>query len=100
VSYRLHPAAAEEHLEHISFYEAQQRGLGKRYDDAFESALRVICDAPARFRIIAEPDIRSTMLRGFPYSVLYHEAGGVVEVLAVAHHRRRPGYWRERLTTK
>jgi len=33
----------------------------------------------------------------FPYAVVYHVAtDGAIRVLAVAHHRRRPGYWGSR----
>ena len=36
------------------------------------------------------------LLRRFPYTVFYEIEGSVVFVLAVAHHRREPGYWRHR----
>ena len=36
------------------------------------------------------------VLRHFPYTVFYEMDGQVVSVLAVAHQRRRPGYWRDR----
>ena len=97
MTYRLHPSAVDEHLEHIAFYEAQQKGLGRRYDKAFEVAMRVICDSPERFKLVAEPGIRRAVLRGFPYFVLYHQVDDIVEVLAIAHHRRRPDYWHERV---
>jgi hypothetical protein len=36
-------------------------------------------------------------VRRFPFSRLFRLlAGDVVEILAVAHVRRRPGYWRRR----
>ena len=95
--YRLHSAAVDEHLEHIAFYEAQREGLGRRYDEAFEASMRAICESPQRFKLVAEPDIRRAILRGFPYFVLYREVKGIVEVLAVAHHRRRPNYWHRRV---
>jgi plasmid stabilization system protein ParE len=40
--------------------------------------------------------IRRHILRHFPYTVLYQIQGSTVTVLAVAHQRRRPGYWRTR----
>ena len=43
-----------------------------------------------------EDAIRRHILRHFPYSVFYEIRGNTVTVLAVAHQRRRPGYWRER----
>ena len=43
-----------------------------------------------------EDAIRRHILRHFPYTVFYEIRGNTVMVLAVAHQRRRPGYWRER----
>lgn len=37
---------------------------------------------------------RKRLLHHFPYSVFYEVLGSTVTILAVAHHRRRPGYWR------
>jgi plasmid stabilization system protein ParE len=38
---------------------------------------------------------RRRVLRRFPYSVWFEVLESTVTVLAVAHHRRRPGYWRK-----
>lgn len=43
-----------------------------------------------------EDAIRQHILRHFPYTVFYEIQGDVVTVLAVAHQRRKPGYWRNR----
>jgi plasmid stabilization system protein ParE len=43
-----------------------------------------------------EDAIRRHVLRHFPYTVFYEIRGNTVTVLAVAHQRRKPGYWRER----
>lgn len=32
----------------------------------------------------------------FPFSLVYRVSGDVLTVVAVAHHRRKPGYWAER----
>lgn len=37
---------------------------------------------------------RSRVLHRFPYSVVYEVTENTVTILAVAHHRRLPGYWR------
>lgn len=37
------------------------------------------------------------VLRGFPFLLIYRETAASVEILAVAHGRRRPGYWRDRV---
>ena len=39
---------------------------------------------------------RRFSLRKFPYSVIYYVRGEELRVIALAHHRRRPGYWTAR----
>ena len=43
------------------------------------------------------PDIRRAMFKVFHFDLIYREVDGLVQVLAVAHHRRQPGYWVARL---
>ena len=43
-----------------------------------------------------EDGIRQYLLRHYPYKIFYEIDGQTVTVLAVAHHRRKPGYWRVR----
>ena len=44
-----------------------------------------------------EPAVRSRAVDKFPYRVVYFVADELVIVLAVAHEKRRPGYWRDRV---
>jgi hypothetical protein len=37
------------------------------------------------------------VLRRFPFVIIFREAAVRIEILAIAHGRRRPGYWRDRL---
>ncbi|MCM8623518.1 MULTISPECIES: type II toxin-antitoxin system RelE/ParE family toxin [Candidatus Accumulibacter] len=39
---------------------------------------------------------RRHLFRRFPYSIICQVAGEALRILAVAHHRRRPGYWTHR----
>lgn len=96
MSYFFNVAARLELLEHVAYYEGRQLGLGARYLASFEAAMLKVCEAPHRHRIEFPPDIRRYRLKGFPYNVLYRQAGEDVEVLVIAPHRRRPGYWRGR----
>lgn len=47
-------------------------------------------------KIVRSPDIRKISLQGFKFWVIYREVDDVVQVLAVAHHRRYPDYWMPR----
>lgn len=97
MKYFFNEAARVEHLEHVAYYESCQPGLGARYLSAFDEAMDKVCQSPVRFRVEFPPDVRKFRVSGFPYNILYRLVGSDVEVLVVAPHRRRPGYWLGRL---
>lgn len=97
MSYWLHPEAAEEHKKQVAYYEEAQAGLGRRYHDEFIAAVSIASDVPHRFPVVLAPDIRCTHLKVFHFDIVYREIKGSVQVLAIAHHRRQPGYWTGRL---
>ena len=41
--------------------------------------------------------IRKFVLTSFPYNLIYVPSIDAVRILAVAHHKRKPGYWRNRV---
>lgn len=93
---RYHEAAEEELLNEIGYLEVQAQGLGRR----FFSEIRRAEDRIVQFSQSAQeirPGIRKSPLRTFQYSLIYSFEREEVLVLAVAHHRRRPGYWAGRL---
>lgn len=45
---------------------------------------------------LAAHNTRMLTLRSFPYSVIYRIQNNEIRVVAVAHHSRRPRYWRGR----
>ncbi|HEX4953384.1 MAG TPA: hypothetical protein VF017_08330 [Thermoanaerobaculia bacterium] len=40
--------------------------------------------------------MRRLVLNRFPYSLFYTADSEEIRIFAVAHHSRRPGYWRHR----
>ena len=56
-------------------------------------AIDQIGDAPLSWPV-DEDGSRKYVLRRFPFSVVYDLAETTVTILALAHHRRRPDYWR------
>ena len=87
------PEAESEHLKQVAYYEAQQAGLGARYLAEVTAALEHICETPHRFPIARPPALRRLCLKRFPFTIFFRELSGLVQVVAVAPHRRRPGYW-------
>ena len=48
-------------------------------------------------RLPTELPVRRFAVKRFPYHVFYLEAPLEIRILAVAHDRRKPGYWKNRL---
>ncbi|WP_419635032.1 type II toxin-antitoxin system RelE/ParE family toxin [Thiolapillus sp.] len=97
MSYVFHPAAEAEHLESVAYFESKRPGLGASYLTEFEKTMGLVCESPQRYAVEMIPDVRRIRMSRFPYTILYRDVSGIVQVLAVAHHRRRPQYWLGRL---
>jgi toxin ParE1/3/4 len=60
------------------------------------SAVRVIAGAPQRWPKYLH-GTRRLMMQRFPFSVVYLDDPELVIIVAVAHSKRKPGYWKDRL---
>jgi toxin ParE1/3/4 len=100
---RLLEEAAQEAIEAAAWYEQERTGLGRDFARAIESALDLLQEdiiplAPMPGAAGAR-GAKRLILKRFPYDVVAQERLGEILVVAVAHHSRRPGYWRHRLRT-
>jgi len=91
-----HPTASEEIVETTAYYEGEVPGLGERFVTEVERIIEVLCDQPKIGQSVGE-ELRRILLARFPYSLIYSIEPERIWVIAVAHHRRRPGYWQERI---
>jgi toxin ParE1/3/4 len=98
---RLSREAIDELVEVAAWYRARRSGLEMEFLAEIDRVLPLIGRSPASFpRILDLPidvDIRRALLPRFPYAVIFMELGTELRVLAVAHAKRRPGYWLDRL---
>jgi len=90
-----HPEAEMELVEAAAYYEARVAGLGERFGRELDRTTATLLEHPDIGAEI-EPGLRRLVLHRFPFSVIYSVVGDVLYVLAVAHQRRSPGYWRTR----
>lgn len=97
MSYVFHPAAEAEHLESVAYFESKRPGLGASYLLDFEGVMGQVCEAPHRYPIEKEFGIGRIRMKHFPYIVYFRDCNRLVQILAVAHYRRRPMYWLGRL---
>jgi plasmid stabilization system protein ParE len=89
----VYPAALTELHDAAAFYTLKANvELGLAFVTEFERTANLVLDNPllgAEFRGTR----RRYILRRFPYSIIYQVTAEELRILAVAHHRRRPGYW-------
>jgi plasmid stabilization system protein ParE len=98
--YRLHPAATEELDSAGEWYDARLPGLSLELLDAVDDAIELIVQQPAAWQrdgAVAGHEIRRFVMRRFPFSIVYYVADDIVRIVAIAHAKLRPGYWRLRV---
>ncbi len=94
---RISEPASEEFREAVRWYETKRRGLGSEFFDAVVATMSAI-EARPEIGTVAfrDPQTRRLLVSRFPYQVVYRLANGELVVVAIAHLKRRPGYWKHR----
>lgn len=93
---RFSAAGRRELNEAAIWLELQESGLGQRFLEEVAQAQRLILDYPDAWHLLG-PHLRRCHLKRFRYGLIYRVKGDVIEVIAVAHDRQIPAYWRDRL---
>ena len=91
-----HPAAAQEVESTYEWYAAQDVSAAHGFREELRQALDVVVESPQTWPRYGRRARRYVFPR-YPFTLVYILRGDVIEVVAVAHGRRRPGYWRSRL---
>jgi plasmid stabilization system protein ParE len=90
-----HPEAQEEFVAAALRYAGIRPALGDAFVDRVEAAASRAVRAPNTGAPMGR-DLRRVFVKRFPYFVLYAVEEARVVIIAVAHFRQRPGYWRAR----
>jgi plasmid stabilization system protein ParE len=91
-SLRIRSEAQREINEAFDWYFVRSPEIARAFLDEIENALRLVATHAQRFPPYSA-NTRRRVLDRFPYSVIYSEKKDVLLVVAVAHAKRRPGYW-------
>lgn len=98
---RLEPEARDELRSSADWYDDQRPGLGLEFleaiDEAFVRVGRLGVDGRPVVGVPSELNVRRIRVQRFPYAVVFLELDDHIRVLAIAHDRRRPGYWQNRV---
>ncbi|HEY7767284.1 type II toxin-antitoxin system RelE/ParE family toxin [Longimicrobium sp.] len=93
---RFDEAARAEYISTLKFY----RGDGSKLARAFAAEFRRVSLLLERHPMLGAPyysGTRRKLLARFPYALIYLIDGSDVVVVALAHQRREPFYWVDRL---
>jgi toxin ParE1/3/4 len=94
--YEFHPEAEAEFIEAATYYERNVPGLGERFGNEVRRTIELLLDYPV-LGLLIDANLRKVILSRFPYYLIYSVTSDLLRVVAVAHARRRPGYWRSRV---
>ena len=91
-----HPESKAESRKAIDWYWTRSQVAAVDFRDELKSALSRMRKAPNA----CSPYLHGTrrvLLDRFPYYVVFRERLHAIQVIAIAHAKRRPGYWARRL---
>jgi len=96
MTFSFHPEAESEFVAAQDFYDDREFGLGKDFlDEVYETVGRII-EFPDSWPQYSYRT-RRCLCNRFPFSVIYRHTDTELTIYAVAHQKRKPGYWKNRL---
>lgn len=91
------PAAARDYADARDYYSEQRPDLAEAFEADFRRVIDFIRAHLDASPVVTEEGARKRPLHRFPFNVYYTVDAGQVRIWAVAHQKRRPHYWHERL---
>jgi plasmid stabilization system protein ParE len=95
LSWRFDESAEPDYVDAIVYYEEQ--GIAERFEEDFRRAVNHIRAHPESGVVVTAEGARKWPLSVFRFCLYYTIEPNGIRIWAVAHDRRRPGYWRQRL---
>lgn len=78
-------------------------GLGSRFEASVDSVIDGVLESPESGAVWpgwdSLPVVRSRRVPDFPYRLVYLIQPDELLVVAIAHEKRKPGYWRDRVAS-
>jgi plasmid stabilization system protein ParE len=90
-SVELHPGAVVEASAAAQWHRERSASAADAFLSELDRAVEKIAEAPEMSPRYVQ-GTRRHVLRHFPFSIVYREVSGSIEVVAIAHGRRKPGY--------
>jgi plasmid stabilization system protein ParE len=92
----IHPSDLAELKSALTWYLERNQITAVKFAAEVDRAVSLVIDSPARWPS-GEHGTRKFVLRRFPFAIVYREKQSAIQMLAIAHGHRHPGYWKVRL---
>jgi len=92
----VHPEAVAEAQAAAEWYRERSNSAANAFVAEIDHAIERISERPELWPLYVQ-GTRRFLLHSFPFSVVFREVFGKTQIIAVAHAKRRPGYWRSRI---
>lgn len=89
----IHADAQKEIDETFAYYEGKRDGLGYDFVEEIERCTNQIQRSPKLAIKVTDTDYRRSITKRFPYLIFYRETDDDIRIIAIAHSKRKPGYW-------
>jgi plasmid stabilization system protein ParE len=91
----IHPEAVAEAQAAYGWYRERNETAAEAFLAELDRAVELISEGPMQWPTHLH-GTRRFLLRRFPFGVVYRQIGETVQIVAFAHARRKPGYWKGR----
>ena len=91
----LHPEARLEAGFALDWYAQRSRRVAEDFSSELDYLFATVIATPQRFAAYIYQTKRA-VFSNFPYSIIFRETSDEIQIIAVAHGKRRPGYWHDR----
>jgi len=88
--------ASQEVEESRAWYRRRSERAEAAFLNELDHAIAQVVEGPWRWPEYSD-SVRRYVFPTFPYSLIFFVEGETLHVVAVAHDKRKPGYWRNRL---
>ncbi|MDW7760421.1 MAG: type II toxin-antitoxin system RelE/ParE family toxin [Acidobacteriota bacterium] len=92
----IHPEAIAEAQAASRWYLERSVSAAETYLAELDMAVEAIAENPKMWPRYVHGTRRYVFHR-FPFYLVYRETAGRIEIIALAHGRRKPGYWKSRI---
>ena len=89
---RFHPDAVEEAEAAKLWYAERSRMAALGFVNELSHAVEKVAESPNRWPVY-ENKTRRYIFPRYPFSLVYRLKQDIIEIIAIAHHKKKPGYW-------